>query len=259
MIELIIVVVLGALILAATLDVLITNQRIYTAQNSQIQGTQSIRAALAVLSTELREISPSGGDLLVMKSDTIEVRAQRAVGVACHDTILGIPAFRAFIIGDTIFAGDSVMVYAENSSIKAWDDAWIPASVVSASYGTTCGSGSDSQHLVFSNATGFLSDSVSSGAEIRAFEHIAYGLVNGGSSEWYLGQNVAGGGWDPVVGPLRDSTSLVFQYLDETGNTTATASEVTMIVVTVKTGGDVYDSNDNLVADSVTVRINTRN
>ena len=54
LIELLIVVVLGSLILAAALQVLITNQRTYTAQNAAITGQQATRMALDVLFT-LRE------------------------------------------------------------------------------------------------------------------------------------------------------------------------------------------------------------
>lgn len=258
MIELLIVTVLGTLILVATLQVLITNQRIYTAQNSQIRGTQSTRGTLAVLSSELREISPRGGDLVVMKPDTVGVRAMRAFGVVCHDTLLGVPAFRAFVLGDSIATGDSVLVLADNNSLKSWDDAWIATSVTAVTYGTSCGASAASQHVVLSNAPAFLADSVSSGAEIRAFTHISYGLVGSGGA-WYLGQSIAGGSWEPVIGPLRDANGLLFEYLDETGNPTATATDVTMIVVTVRTGGEVYDSNNNLVEDSVSVRIHTRN
>jgi prepilin-type N-terminal cleavage/methylation domain-containing protein len=259
MIELLIVVVLGALILAATLQVLITNQRIYTAQNSQIQGTQSMRAALAVLSTELREISPPGGDLLRMDNDTVRIRAQRAIGVVCHDTVLGVPTFRAFLIGDTIFSGDSVSVFLDNNSLKSWDDVWVTTTVAAASYGTSCGPASNpTQTLTLTDGAAFAADSLSSGAEIRAFTQIAYGLIQTGG-DFYLGQNVAGAGWQPVVGPLMDNRGLLFEYLDETGTVTTTATEVAMIVVTVRTGGDVLQETGTFVQDSVTVRIHTRN
>ena len=72
LIELLVVVVVGSIVLLATLQVLLTNQRIYTAHNARVQGSQSTRAALAVLTSELREISPPGGDLLMMDVDSFK-------------------------------------------------------------------------------------------------------------------------------------------------------------------------------------------
>lgn len=259
MVELLLVVVLGSLIVAAILQVLITNQRIYTAQNAGIQGTQSIRGSLAVLSSELREISPPGGDLLMMDPDSLRVRAMRAVGVVCHDTIRGIPAFRVVQVADPFVVGDSVVVFADNNSLKSWDDAWIATTVVSATSNTSCAGGADTQSLILADAALFLADSVSSGAEIRAFTEISYGLMQLGTGDWFLGQKLGLDDWTPAVGPLTPNRGLSFAYLDETGTVTATPSDVTMIDVTVRTGSNVVGPTGNLVRDSVTVRIHTRN
>lgn len=259
MIELVVVVVLGSLILGATLQVLLTNQRIYTGLNSRVRGSQSMRAALAVLSSELREISPPEGDLVMMDVDQLRIRAMRQLAVICHDTVRGETNFRALQFGDPIAAGDSVVVFADNNSLRSWDDEWILTRVTSVA-ATTC-YGAAGQRLTFASATPFTDDSVSSGAEVRAFTHVAYRLVQEGS-EWFLGQSVSGvsgGAWQPVVGPLRSSRGLEFRYLDESESVTTIATEVAMIDVTVRTGGDVVGSTGQLIADSVTVRIHTRN
>ena len=255
-IELVVVVVLGSLILGATLQVLLTNQRIYTGLNSRVRGSQSMRAALAVLSSELREISPPEGDLVMMHADSLRIRAMRQLSVICHDTVRGTPNFRGFQIGDLIVSGDSVVVFADNNSLGSWDDEWILTRVTSVA-AATC-NGAAGQRLTFASATPFTNDSVSSGAEVRAFTHVAYGLVQVGS-DWFLGQSVSGGAWEPVVGPLRSGRGLEFTYLDEFESVTTTATEVAMIDVTVRTGGDVVGSTGELIADSVTVRIHTRN
>jgi len=215
-----------------------------------------MRAALAVLSSELREISPPEGDLVMMDVDSLRIRAMRQLSVICHDTVRGTPNFRGFQIGDPIVSGDSVVVFADNNSLKSWDDEWILTTVTSVA-ATTC-DGAAGQRLTFASATPFTNDSVSSGAEVRAFTHVAYGLVQVGS-DWFLGQSVSGGAWQPVVGPLRSRRGLSFTYLDEFENVTTTATEVAMIDVTVRTGGDVVGSTGELIADSVTVRIHTRN
>ena len=109
--ELIVVTVVGAILIAATLQVLVTNQRVYTALNAQIQGTQTIRGALEVLSSELREISPSGGDILAMDTDSLRIRGVRGVGLICHDTASGVAVWRVFKIGEGFASGDSVRVF----------------------------------------------------------------------------------------------------------------------------------------------------
>jgi prepilin-type N-terminal cleavage/methylation domain-containing protein len=257
LIELLVVTVLGSLVMAAALQVLVTNQRIYTAQNAQIKGTQSIRAALGVLGGELREISPPGGDLVGMFTDSVHIRAARAISIICHDTAMGIAAFRAFrVFGDSIAVNDSVLVFADNESRKMWDDEWIVTSVTGADYGATC-SGVDGQMLRFASTTPFSVDSVSTGAEIRVFTHIVYGLMLR-DGEYYVGRRLSGGSWEPMVGPVAAS-GVSFIYLDETGTVTTTATEVAIIEVTVQTGSDVLDSRSQLVSDSVSVRIHTRN
>ena len=49
LVEMLVVTVLGALVLAAALQVLITNQRTYSAQSATIAGQQSTRIALELL------------------------------------------------------------------------------------------------------------------------------------------------------------------------------------------------------------------
>ena len=58
--ELLTVVVLGAVLILASYQVLITNSRIHTANSAHIQGQQALRAGLDVLVGELREIMFSG-------------------------------------------------------------------------------------------------------------------------------------------------------------------------------------------------------
>ena len=256
LIELIVVTVLGALVISATLQVLITNQRLYTAQNAQIQGTQAIRAALEVLTNELREVSPAGGDLLGMDDDSLRVRAARGVGLICHDTASGVAVWRVLKIGDWFASSDSVFVFADNDGQLSTDDNWITTSIVSTDTTAGCGS-NQAQKLTFASSTPFSSDSVSAGAEVRSFIHIAYGLMTY-NSRYFLGRKISGGSWTPVVGPLT-SRGVSFAYLDSEGATTSTAANVAQIQITVRTGSDVIDSTGRPVADSVTVRVFTRN
>ncbi|MDA0312896.1 MAG: prepilin-type N-terminal cleavage/methylation domain-containing protein [Gemmatimonadetes bacterium] len=255
LVELVVVTVLGGILIASTLQILVTNQRTYTAQNAQIQGTQAMRAALEILSGELREVSPLGGDIIKMTGDSLRVRASRKVGLICHDSVLGNRVWRVMQIGDWFSAGDSVHVFADNDATNA-DDDWITTTVSSIDTTKTCSS-SAAQQITFPSATPFMADSVSAGAEVRSFIHIAYGLMTYNGTQ-FLGRKISGGAWTPVVGPLS-SRGVSFAYLDLNGNSTTTETAVTQIEVTVRTSSDVMDSTGNPVADSVAVRIFLRN
>jgi prepilin-type N-terminal cleavage/methylation domain-containing protein len=255
-IEMLVVTVLGSLVLMAAMRILILNQRTFTAQSEQIRGSRAIRAAVQVLSSELREVSPGGGDLVGMWSDSIHVRVARRLGIICHDTVSGSTVWRTFQIGDWFEAGDSVHVFADNLASSTSDDAWIKTAVQAVDTTSACG-GSSAQALTFPSSTPFSADSVSGGAEVRSFEHLYYGLMayDGGN---YLGLRTPSGSWNALVGPLK-SSGLSFSYLDASGATTATAADVKMIEITVVTLSDALDSTGSPISDSLTVVVNTRN
>lgn len=258
LVELLVVTVLGALLIGATLQVLITNQRTYTAQNAQIQGQQALRAALEVLSGELREISPAEGDLVSMSSTELRIRAGRTFGLVCHDTMAGIPTFRVLRIGDWMEEGDSVFVFADNLGEVMTDDEWITTSITARDTTRTCGA-LPAQRLTFAGASAFGADSVSMGAQVRVFTHFIYGLMTYSDGRPYLGRKVPGGEYVPLVGPLRSGNGVAFRYMDAAGTVTSTAADVAQIEITLRTDSDIMDSTGSPVRDSVTVRVHTRN
>ena len=126
MIELLVVTVLGGLVLMAAMQILITNQRTYTAQNAVIQGQQSNRMALELLFNELREVSPSVGDLLAMSSDSVRVRLMRKFSRVCqmdYTFPTGQPTSVVLNLqGRRFEVGDSVFVFADNDEKDDDDD-----------------------------------------------------------------------------------------------------------------------------------------
>ena len=256
--ELIVVAVLGGLLIAATLQVLITNQRTFTVQNAQIQGQQAVRAALELLGSELREISPYGGDLVTMSATEVRVRVGRTFGLICHDTLRGTPTFRVMRFGDWMRVGDSVFVFADNRGDVMTDDRWITSRINAIDTTRTC-AGRPAQRITFTGTTAFTNDSVSSGAEVRVFTHFTYGLMTHTDGKPYLGRRVPGGSYVPLVGPLMAGRGVSFRYLNPAGSATTTATEVAQIAITVRTHSDVTDASGARVQDSVTVRVHTRN
>jgi prepilin-type N-terminal cleavage/methylation domain-containing protein len=271
LVELIIVVVLGTLVLAAAMQVMVTNQRTYTAQTAQIQAQQSTRATMDVLFAELREISARGGDLVSMSSHSLKVRTMRKFGVACGVSSSSPPVLTVTKVGDWFAAQDSVFIFADNQTNISSDDDWVDAYVTAVdTSAVTCGS-TTAQRLSFGGQSGKFTapggDSVRTGAPMRSFVYYTYGLGTW-EGKTYLGRlGRTGGGllgassdkWVPLVGPLKATDGVEFVYLDSIGNVTATATEVRQIQVTVRTWSGAVDAVGHVVADSLTGTIYTRN
>lgn len=260
LVELLIVSVLGALILVATYEVLVTNQRTYLAQQAQIQSQQSVRAGADVLFGELREISARGGDLVRMAPDSMTIRVMRKLGVACQVDLSGDPSITAYVVGDWFASDDSVVVFADVDTTRVDDDVYHYASVNAGDNTQTCGP-KPAQILRFPGmGPAFRADSVWVGAPIRSYAWLTYGLyqVDG---DWYLGRRPEGGVPAPLLGPLSSKSDggLSFEYLDGDGNTTATSTEVRQIQITLRTPGEVRGPRGDLISDSLTTRIYTRN
>ena len=258
LVELIVVTVLGALLVMASLQILITNQRTYTAQTAQIQGQQATRAAVEVLFNELREISAQGGDIISMSSTSLTVRSMRKFGVACVATGSTPPIIRALQVGDWFEYRDAVFIFADNKTNLSSDDAWIAAQVTAVDTTGTCGT-RKAQNLSFSGQAGlFTADSVRTGAPIRSYTRYAYGLITS-DGDAYLGRTDASGTTVPMVGPLKTTNGLSYRYADSLGAVTSTPAAVRQITVTIRTSSGVVNSLGTTVSDSITAVIYTRN
>lgn len=264
LVELLVVTVLGGLVIMASLEILITNQRTYTAQSAQIQGQQSTRAAMDVLFAELREVSAAGGDLVAMASDSIRIRAMRKFGIVCvsDEDGLGQPQLEVMKIGDWFSTSDSVFVFADNVESRNDDDVWIEGLTANQvdTTGYTCGT-TPAQEMTFSgHKAAFTADSVRDGAPVRSYVYYTYLLYRYSDSEYYLGRREANStSVLPLIGPLRSSGGLEFSYRDKDGDVTTTATDVRQIVVTIRTGSTVMNSLGRMVSDSITGWVFTRN
>jgi len=261
LVELLIVTVLGSLVLLAALQVLITNQRTYTAQNATISGQQSTRMALEVLFNELRQVSPQGGDILMMSSDSLRVRMMRKFTRACAvNSVMGVPTLTTVDIGPVDFAGgDSVFVFADNDERDDDDDVWIGAQVTGVAAGVCPQDASVARVLSFAGQGAlFIADSVRVGAPVRHFTTVRFGLTTL-YGDTYLGRAEGNAALTPVAGPLRANTGIQFVYRDALGAVTGTPANVSQIVVTVRSGSGVLNSLGQTVSDSITAWVYTRN
>jgi prepilin-type N-terminal cleavage/methylation domain-containing protein len=268
MVELIVVTVLGSLVVAAALQILLTNRRAYTAQSATISGQQTTRMAVEVLFSELREVSAAGGDMLAMGPDSIRVRLMRKFSTVCA-TDFGTPPTLTVpttmggldvMSGSNVFvAGDSVFVYADNDEDIISDDAWISASISAVNSSlVTCPDASTGLELEFAGQSAlFAADSVGMGAPVRSYREFTFGTttMNG---DVYLARRDTGS-YVPVAGPLQASDGLQFIYRDSLGAVTTDPTLVSQIDLTVRTGSEVMNSLGRMVSDSIQVWIYTRN
>ena len=260
-IEMLFVVVIGTMVVGGVYQVLVANQRIYTAQNAQIESQQTVRAGVDILSGELRELSRNGGDILGAGSDSVSVRAMRRFGLVCAVN-LATGAIDVRKVGSWFDVGDSVVVFAENRAATATDDRWITGTVTARDTTVSCGSVQAARLTVPAIAsaasTGSPRDTVRVGSNLRSYTHYTYGLFTLDGAP-YLGRREAGGSRTPMVGPLSSSNGLVFRYLDTLNAVTAVLTDIAQVEITLRTLSSVRGPDGRAVADSVVTRIFARN
>lgn len=258
LVELMIVAVLGAVVVASTYQILLTSQQAYTMQSAQIKGQQTVRIALDILRSELREISPSGGDILEMSSSSITVRTPVAFGMVCAVESGGSP-ITVKKMGKFFTNGDSVTVMVDRDPRIASDDTIYFGTITAIDTTVTCTGTDEAQELTVPAIVTAMTagDTVRSGGPVRAFEihRYGYGTYRGA---YYLLRFPTSGGYQALVGPLS-SNGITFGYLDSLGNTTTDRTAVAQIEVTVRSHSDVVDRSGSPIGDSLTTRIYLRN
>jgi prepilin-type N-terminal cleavage/methylation domain-containing protein len=258
LVELLVVTVLGGLLLMSILQTLISNQRTYSAQGAKIQGQQTLRSAADVLFNELREVSAQGGDIVSMTSSQITVRSMRKFGLVCQLSTASPPVLRVTQVGEWMEVGDSAFVFADNNTSLAADDAWISARITAVDTTATCGT-LKAQDLSFAGqAARFTADSVRVGGPVRTFVQFGYGLMSYNGAT-YLGRTDASGTTSPLVGPLDGSAGLRFAYLDSLGSATVVSTDVRQIQLVLKTASPIRNVHGEMVSDSMSALVFTRN
>lgn len=263
LVELIIAVLLGSVIIASIYGILVTNTRVFTGHTARTRALETIRSGVDVLFSELREVSSVGGDIIAMDDDTLVVRVMRGFGVVCDVDLTGTPSLTVVRVGHWFESGDSIFVLGDNDEGSSSDDVWHSGlvSAVDTTGGCPSGGPSPAQVLTVPNMGAELStDSVRTGAPVRAHERLWFGLTSYGG-DWYLGQGTSRSTAAPIVGPLRGSTEngLKFAYFDEFGAATTVLTDVNQIVVTLRTPEIFVGVEGSPVSDSVSAFIYIRN
>jgi len=248
LIEVLITLVVLGFVMAALYRVLMSNQRTYQAQTQRVDLQQNIRAAVAILPAELREIDASDDDIRAMSSTSITIRAMRYLGLVCATPLLGgsvsavaVTIRRSPFWGarDINVTTDSLLIYYDGDPATRLDDDWAfarPSAVVNAN----CADGSPGRVVTVGLGVGpgfalpNVPGAISEGAPLRGFETVTYQLYQpAGDTSYYIGMQPAGGTLQPLIGPVL-SNGLTLTYYDSTGVVTGDPRRVARIDFVVR-------------------------
>ncbi len=242
LVELTIALVLGMVVLGAASQVLVATRRFLRLQVSMLEVHQNLRAAVQVLSAELRELDAADGDIVAMGADSISIRATRGVAFACAP---GDPATGRIVVRSALRSGyrdidparDRVLVFRDGDPRDVDDDAWLDLGISAAGGAATCPDGATASELRLTGAIGGL-DSVQTGAPVRWYERDVYRLYADETGNWWLGvRGWSAGAWaplSPIAGPLRPRLGLQLAYYDAAGVATADSRRVARIELKVR-------------------------
>jgi hypothetical protein len=256
MVELMIALIMASVLCFAVLKIFMTTQRFSDALAQKVDVQQNLRAAMAILPSDLRQLDAADGDIKAMSATSITIRAMRQVGVVCTVPIPALPAgpfpgVKTIVVRRPLYSGslfqapngvnyDSVFVWNEGNSAIRTDDGWWPGRVTLVSSAVNCLDGSPGQQLTVSvNApVPNLAGGVPLGAPVRGFETVTYSLIQAADTRWYLNITTNNGagttGPTPIVGPLAGATGVAFTYFNAAGAVTAVPAQVAQIGLVIR-------------------------
>ncbi len=268
--EALVYLVVALIVVASVYQLLIGQNRLYTKQREVQDVRATLRAAGALLATELRQASAPEGDIYSLSPYAVKLRSIRAVGHICKISGDG------FTFGLTLTAGefdgtsdDSAMVFRAGNPGSS-DDTWqvglidpLSFTAPDSSWAWTGNCALPHEQTIFvpglPGAGGFRV-----GGPLRNFRPIEYGIYLE-DGRWWLGRRVgAAPSYERLAGPLRalSDSGLYFSYYDQTGAVTADPSKVSMVEFVLrgeslkKVARGVGDPD--FVGDTLSIRVSLR-
>lgn len=287
--ELLVVLALAGLVGSIIAITLRRQQQFYRRAAESGFVRESVRDAMEVLSTDIRQMSIAD-TVRLMADSSIEFFSTIGTSVVCvaagndiglpriHDSGSSLSSF--LTLPDT---GDIAVFYVD--SIGRWERYRI-AGVSPRSLASSCplSSGYSIQSDLDAGSTALvltlarpLADGIKAGAPIRFLRRARYSLYHATDGDWYLGYrrcNAIGasvcGAIQPLSGPYRAynaeprSSGLVFGYFDSSGHGVGAASSFALarvdITARAESGAAVpIDGLTARIADSATITVSIRN
>jgi prepilin-type N-terminal cleavage/methylation domain-containing protein len=238
LVEVIVAMTLTGIVVAGTLRALSAQKKFYARQARILSARHAMRASATMLTSELREVSPPGGDLYAFGSDSVAFRSTAGFGIACAVNEASGTLSLTHVSGHFKMDGaDSVLVFVENGPDND-DDTWRVLPVVGiATSGPSCGSGDAPERVV--TITGTLGG-IWEGSPVRLFRPYVFGLFQM-NERWWLGRRNRGSGdYVPVAGPLAPPAAggLQLAYYTPSNVPTTDPALVARVVISVKAPTD---------------------
>jgi hypothetical protein len=243
LIELLVAMTVAGIILGLIVMISVRQQRVIAdVADATALGTQ-LRDAEAVLSIDLRAVSPSAGDIRAgeARDTSIEFRGVIASAVVC-DTSRGRLILAPAATGSTTYASYLTTIQAGDTAwlLDASDSAsdWLPHAVLSVASAVAgrCAAVAPALDSASSKVArvGIAIDSAPTssaiGRPLRVTRPLRYSIYRGADGDWYLGQRDWNPGTarfnsiQPVSGPFLPPAlgGMVFRYLDSAGRALST-------------------------------------
>jgi len=269
LVELMISLVLLGIVGGVLASMLVNMQRGSRAQSQRVTLQSNLRAGMALLPAELRELSPA--DLVTTLADQVVYRAMRTTGVACAVSANQVRLRNRLTFGyRPIEAGgrDRLYLFVDGDQISGVDDSWLELLITATANGT-CANGDAATTLTVTRTDGTTIPAATLAtifvdAPVRSFETMEMRLYESNGRWWLGARSVSGGAAtpEPVLGPLT-ADGLVFTYRDRAGTQTATIASMRTLDIALKgqTDGTIATGLEALSIgeDSLTTRIRLRN
>lgn len=247
LIELVIVLVIFSIVLAAVFQQMLLQRRAAAVGIDTAASHGRMRQALSMLSMDVRAISTGGADIYARSDSMVELRSTFGSSIACAvaapSTLVLPPRQLARNVLTTWLhapvAGDTVLVFDDSTSVNEAD--WKPYAIVSIdSVAGACPVASGfvqaaeavlPAYVVTLDPGRPLSPTILTGAPVRLVRRVHYERYRGADGAAYLGyydcvasRTPACGSLEPVAGPFGPATDplggsepALFTFQDSTG------------------------------------------
>lgn len=275
LLELLISMIMVGLIGGLIVGFLLKQQRFYVGANEILLTRTQVRQAAAMLPSDLRSISSSGGDIYAMTDTSIDFRSTFGSSYLCKSdrgksqiVLPPVNLAKGSMLSTWTqlpVVNDSFALYVDSTSTAVRDDGWSVHRVsVVVNVFTDASPGCQSSTLMMKSTdvsatnpsyaitiSPAQSATVSAGAAVRFFKKVHYSFYRAADGQWYIGyydcrtsRVPVCNPIQPIAGPFRAynaaqpaASGVRFTYFDSTGAVTANRLAVSRISVLLQGEG----------------------
>lgn len=257
MVELLVAMVISGILVGVIFQVIGGNSRFVSMQSAREEVQQNSRAAVDLISSDLRAGSPAG--LIEMQPNSVRLYVPRAWGILCDDVAPSTTNVWAIFPAGTIPPEFSITAQSPQWGIAVHQTAdptvttnqyRFVSAVTAATSANPCANvqpNATASHVAlgFSKSNGSFIDgtiTVRAGTPVMIFEEVRYDVAQPiGSSDFWIRRMVGYSGsntpnMQPMAGPVPSAEALKFTYLQADGATeAASAAQVRQVGIDLTT------------------------